>query len=692
MGSEAGARRRGPCTGGRPKAGGTDRADSDSTALWRDASRYATIATPMPEELSPSQAAARIGATTRSVQRWIASGRLPARRVGGRWRVASDAIDAFRDAGGARRRAATRARTRDANAVIVARSGPCSSPTAARSRRASRGPATASGSGRSSPRPMGRRRSISSTSRPSSARRAAGADALHPGFGFLAENAGLRRGGHRGRDPLGRPAARRDPGDGRQGRGPPARRVARRPGPARLRRRRTSRTTPSSRPRGSATRCSSSPRPAAAARGCAPSADPSASIDALAAARREATAAFGDDRLILERLVEGARHVEIQVLFDAHGHGRPPGRARLLDPAPPPEGPRGDAVAGGRRRAARAARRGRPHARPRGRLRERRHVRVPARWARPADLPRDEHAAPGRAPGHGAGHGARPRRRPAPDRGRRAAAMDAGGRRPAARPRRRGPPLRRGCRGRLPARRPGGSRRSAGRPATASGSMPGSSSGARSAAASTRCWPRSSPGAGPPGRVRTPRPRARRDRRPRPRHEPAVPALAGPPAGRPRRRGTDRHAGPDLAARRLEGRDGHPGRGLERCGRRARRAARRDRSVVGRLAAERRPVGPARGRRRDARVVVVAGAGPAGAPAAAIAVRAGDTVHLDLAGRSVAFRLAPAPDVDAAARAAVAHGVAGATGPADVLAPMPGAVLTVHVARRRRRSRPATRS
>ncbi|MFP5343770.1 MAG: biotin carboxylase N-terminal domain-containing protein [Candidatus Limnocylindria bacterium] len=41
----------------------------------------------------------------------------------------------------------------------------------------------------------------------------------------------------------------------------------------------------------------------------------------LAAARREATAAFGDDRLILERLVEGARHVEIQVLFDAHGHG-----------------------------------------------------------------------------------------------------------------------------------------------------------------------------------------------------------------------------------------------------------------------------------------------------------------------------------------------------------------------------------
>ncbi len=41
----------------------------------------------------------------------------------------------------------------------------------------------------------------------------------------------------------------------------------------------------------------------------------------LAAARREAQAAFNDDRLILERLLEGARHVEIQVLFDSQGNG-----------------------------------------------------------------------------------------------------------------------------------------------------------------------------------------------------------------------------------------------------------------------------------------------------------------------------------------------------------------------------------
>ena len=43
--------------------------------------------------------------------------------------------------------------------------------------------------------------------------------------------------------------------------------------------------------------------------------------DALAAARREAARAFGDDRLILERLLDGPRHVEVQVLFDGRGSG-----------------------------------------------------------------------------------------------------------------------------------------------------------------------------------------------------------------------------------------------------------------------------------------------------------------------------------------------------------------------------------
>ena len=42
--------------------------------------------------------------------------------------------------------------------------------------------------------------------------------------------------------------------------------------------------------------------------------------DALAAARREAKASFGDNTLYVERLIERPRHVEIQIFADAHGN------------------------------------------------------------------------------------------------------------------------------------------------------------------------------------------------------------------------------------------------------------------------------------------------------------------------------------------------------------------------------------
>jgi acetyl-CoA carboxylase biotin carboxylase subunit len=42
--------------------------------------------------------------------------------------------------------------------------------------------------------------------------------------------------------------------------------------------------------------------------------------EALPAARREATAAFGDGTLYVERLLERPRHVEVQIIADQHGH------------------------------------------------------------------------------------------------------------------------------------------------------------------------------------------------------------------------------------------------------------------------------------------------------------------------------------------------------------------------------------
>ncbi len=48
--------------------------------------------------------------------------------------------------------------------------------------------------------------------------------------------------------------------------------------------------------------------------------DKAALSDAIQSARKEAKSAFGDDRLIIERAVTGARHVEIQVFADAHGN------------------------------------------------------------------------------------------------------------------------------------------------------------------------------------------------------------------------------------------------------------------------------------------------------------------------------------------------------------------------------------
>jgi len=259
----------------------------------------------MPAEISPSEYARRVGATTRSVQRWIALGKLPARRVGGRWRVASDAFDAPSGVDPAQR---------SIRRLFVANRGEIARRIRRTSERlgieviepATEGPAAID---------------LLDVEAVVEAARTGAADAVHPGFGFLAENAdfaaaveaagllwvgppsaAIRTMGDKG-------AARHlavdlrvpiVPGyDGEEQSDAGLRRAARRVGYPLL----------------------VKPAAGGGGKGMRVVREPARLVDALASARREAIAAFGDERLILERLIEGPRHVEVQVLFDAGGAG-----------------------------------------------------------------------------------------------------------------------------------------------------------------------------------------------------------------------------------------------------------------------------------------------------------------------------------------------------------------------------------
>jgi acetyl-CoA/propionyl-CoA carboxylase biotin carboxyl carrier protein len=267
----------------------------------------------MSEELSPSQAAARIGATTRSVQRWIASGRLPARRVGGRWRVASDALDAFTGADALRGTQAAPA-TSPIRSVFVANRGEIAVRVARTCRRLGIGVTVPSTEG---PDAL----DLLDAAGVVAAAVAAGADAIHPGFGFLAENAGF---------------AEAVQAAGIRWIGPPPTAIRAMGDKAAARRLAAGLDIPvvpgydgDDQANGALVRAAArigypllvKPAAGGGGKGMRTVRESGALDDALASARREASAAFGDDRLILERLVEGPRHVEIQVLFDGHGNG-----------------------------------------------------------------------------------------------------------------------------------------------------------------------------------------------------------------------------------------------------------------------------------------------------------------------------------------------------------------------------------
>ncbi len=153
------------------------------------------------------------------------------------------------------------------------------------------------------------------------AARAAGADALHPGFGFLAENADFAErvidAGIRWIGPP--PAAIRAMGDKAA-----ARKLAASlgvPVPAGYDDADQSDAALTEAAKRIGFPLLVKPAAGGGGKGMRTVRSPDRLPNELAAARREAHAAFNDDRLILERLLEGARHVEIQVLFDRQGHG-----------------------------------------------------------------------------------------------------------------------------------------------------------------------------------------------------------------------------------------------------------------------------------------------------------------------------------------------------------------------------------
>ena len=188
--------------------------------------------------------------------------------------------------------------------------------------------------------------------------RRSGADAVHPGYGFLAENAGFaqavidagliwigpaavghRRARRQGQRAAHRAARRRPAGR----RAPPTR-------------------SPASREIHAFAAEHGLPVAIKAAfggggRGLKVARDVDEIDEMFESAVREAVAAFGRGECFVERYLDRPRHVETQCLADAARHGRRRLHARLLAAAPAPEARRGGARAVPHRRAERPARR-----------------------------------------------------------------------------------------------------------------------------------------------------------------------------------------------------------------------------------------------------------------------------------------------------------------------------------------------
>jgi len=273
--------------------------------------------------VGPGEAARRLGVTTRTVQRWLRQGRLPSVAVGGRLKVAASA---FSPAAPGRRSAG--AQESSIRTILVANRGEI----AVRIARTCRALGirclalvTADQTGtwwsEQADAAVALETDYLDGAAIVTAALDAGADAIHPGYGFLAENAEF---------------AEAVTGAGMTWIGPPpdairvmgdkvaARALATRLGVPLL---------PGSDGRRQSDRALASnadsigypilikPAAGGGGKGMHVARVASELKDLLERSRREATASFGDDRLLLERYVDRPRHVEIQVLFDASGRG-----------------------------------------------------------------------------------------------------------------------------------------------------------------------------------------------------------------------------------------------------------------------------------------------------------------------------------------------------------------------------------
>ena len=268
------------------------------------------------ETLTPRQVAEELGVTVRTVQRWVAEGRLPATRVGGRVRLSRSSLGSVA--------AGHRAPTSGIRALLIANRGEIVQRVVRTARRLGirtigvHAPDERAPDGVDMALPVPGYLDAEAIV---AAALAAGADAIHPGYGFLAENPSFAEAVARA---------------GLAWVGPPATAIGAMGDKAAARRTAVAHGVPvvpgyDGEAQDDATLTTEAARigypvlikPSAGGggKGMRVARVPTELPEELASARREASRAFADGRVILERLLERARHVEVQVLFDAQGHG-----------------------------------------------------------------------------------------------------------------------------------------------------------------------------------------------------------------------------------------------------------------------------------------------------------------------------------------------------------------------------------